>query len=605
MKRVIEFVLPLLIVSTYIKAISLSGLASVMLIRRWSMLKPLNIVFLNDYLDTLIISVSTFILTMLLAYTYRSIQTYLLLVLGTLSLILSTLSYLYPSVVLCLLIALYSVLYTSFIERDVRFTKFLRILFSTILLISLLSFLGWVLYFTHGGVNPYREPLPLQDIEAKLLYSLSTYVPIIVIIFLLMPLLIFILKPLTPIESSKPSEVLKRFSKFLKLVEADLNSLYEKRQGKLSTIFFLLGLLTPPLITISLYSENVNPSNMIVGVDILSYVDKINSILSKSSSSLEIFVNLMKTDRPLSLLIIYYSSKLLNIPIKVISMYAPCFLAPLLTVTTFFLAGKIFKNRLYASLTSFMVSLGSYTTASLYGGFLANWLGLSLTFTSITILLKALEKRSLKILATSIILSILSHLSHPIPWSFTTMVTVVYGLSLSFKKDKDWDELKLIWMYALINIFFDIIKTRIIGFSGAGLVAQSIISRELSIENLLTFWQINVFMFYFHVGGAFNFPPTYILAILGMILFLQSRSLETNYLKIWIMVGIPLYLLGPDYFQARTLQNTPIDFFASTGAVIVFYYLSRRDKISANLFLLLILITYLNNILRFAANLPF
>ncbi|MEM4000573.1 MAG: hypothetical protein QXW86_07325 [Saccharolobus sp.] len=605
MKRVLELGLPFLLIFTYMKIISLSGLASVMLIRRWSMLKPLNMVFLNDYLDTLIVSVATLILMIFLAYRYKSLQTYVLLVVSTLSLILSVASHLYSSAILSFITILYLIVYVLFIVKNAEFTEILRTFFSAILLICFLSFSGWILYLTYGGINPYRDPIPLQDIGTKLLYSFSPSVPIIAIIFLSMPLLIFVLKPLTPIEGSKPAEIFRKFKQFLRRLEVELNNLHGRMHVVWSIIFFALALLIPIFITLILYTDKVNPSNMVIGVDIMNYVNNINDVLSRSSTETEVFVNLMKTDRPLSLLLIYHISKLLNINIKTFSMYAPCFLAPLLALTTYFFSKNILKNNLYASLTSFMVSLGPYTTASLYGGFLANWIGMSLTLVSITILFKALERRSFKILTASIVLSILSHLSHPIPWSFMTATTVVYGLFSFFKKNKDRLVLRFLWIYALTNIFFDIFKTRVIGFSGASFVAQSTISAELSIENLLNFWQINVFMFYFHVGGAFNFPPVYILAILGMSLFLQWRSMKTDYLKTWIVISLPLYLLGPDFFQARTLQNIPIDFFASAGAMMVFYYLSQRDRISANLFLLLILLTYLNNILTFTVNLPF
>jgi hypothetical protein len=142
-------------------------------------------------------------------------------------------------------------------------------------------------------------------------------------------------------------------------------------------------------------------------------------------------------------------------------------------------------------------------------------------------------------------------------------------------------------------------------FTGATVVAESIVSTELSFANLVNFWPINVFMAYFHVGGAFNFPPTYIFALLGMAVFSIARFLKFDILRMWVLAGLPLYLLGPDYVQARTLQNIPIDIFASGGLVMVLEYLSLKDKILSALLLIFIYLLYLNNLLRFIVNLPF
>lgn len=605
MRKVLEFGLPFLIIFAYMKAVSFSGLASVMLIRRWSMLRPLNIVFINDYVDALLISMATLLLTILSTYKGKTRQAYILILVSMVSLLLSIASYGYISMILSFLIATWITIYLSFIKNDIEFTKMLKVFLIVLVTIGLLSFSGWILYFMNGGVNPYREPTYLQDFETKLIYSLSTYVPILATIFLLSPLLIFILKPLEPVEESRPAKLLEGFKDFLKKVSLNINNLHGIELRLWSIVLFASALLIPFLLTFQLYSKTVNPSGMIIGVDILNYVNTIDNITSNSSTDTDVFINMMKTDRPLSILLIYFASRFLGVSVKTFSMYAPCLLAPLLALTTFFLAKRIFKNNLYASLVSFMISTGPYTTASLYGGFLANWLGLSLAFTSLAILFKALEERKISILIISMLFSILSHLSHPIPWSFMIAMLTFYGILYLLRKDEAKPSFRPIWMFVLTNAAFDLVKTRVIGFSGASLTAQSIISTELSPENFLNFWQINVFMFYYHVGGAFNLPPVYILALLGMILFLQLKNMKIDCLKSWVIVGLPLYFLGPDYFQARTLQNIPIDFYTAAGTITIFYYLYERDRISANIFLLLVLLTYLNNILRFTANLPF
>jgi hypothetical protein len=280
-------------------------------------------------------------------------------------------------------------------------------------------------------------------------------------------------------------------------------------------------------------------------------------------------------------------------------------LSPLLILSIYYLASKLFKDRLYSSLTCFLTATGPFTTASLYGGFLANWLGLSLAYLSLAILIKSTEQNSVRLLTASIFLSILSHLAHPVPWNFLILATILTAVLLAFRRHSDGRILKLAATFIIANILYDLLKTRVLGFAGATVVAQSIISTELSINNLVNFWPINVFMTYFHVGGAFNFPPTYFLALIGMVLFSLVKSLKLDILKMWVVAGLPLYLLGPDYVQARTLQNIPVDFFASAGFLVISNYLSSRDRFSPIFFIVFIYVLYLNNLLRFTVNLPF
>jgi len=220
-------------------------------------------------------------------------------------------------------------------------------------------------------------------------------------------------------------------------------------------------------------------------------------------------------------------------------------------------------------------------------------------------LLKSVESYSVKALLLSVLLSILSHLAHPVPWNFLMAAVVLTALVSVARRNSVRGVLKLLVIFIVVNLLYDFVKTRVLKFSGATAVAESIVSTELSFDNLVNFWPINVFMVYFHVGGAFNFPPTYVFALLGMIVFSVIRFLKFDIMRMWVLAGLPLYLLGPDFVQARTLQNIPIDVFASGGLAIVLEYLSLKDRLLPSLLLVFIYLLYLNNLLRFVVNLPF
>jgi hypothetical protein len=218
---------------------------------------------------------------------------------------------------------------------------------------------------------------------------------------------------------------------------------------------------------------------------------------------------------------------------------------------------------------------------------------------------KSLEKGSSKLLSASIILSLLSHLAHPAPWSFLVTSTIILLIVVPLiGRSHEKNLVRFTGTFTVVNVLFDFIKTRILQFAGASQTAQSIVSTQLQLSNLANFWSINMFTVYHYIGGVYNFPLEYLLAILGAILLSASRSTKLDLLKLWILIGIPLYLLGPDAAQVRTLQNIPVDFFASAGALAIIKYLSSKDKTLPSLFIILIYLLYLNNIFRFAANLP-
>ena len=604
MKKVIEVLCPILLFSSYLKLVSLSGVASIFMIHRWSMVRPLSIVFVNDFVDCLVVALVALAISILLAYRHRTSTSFLFIILSLLSVIFSISALYLYSISLSLLVGFLTLIYASLLKKDIALAPILRWLLLLLVIVEVLGFSGWLLYLANSGINPYTEPTPLQDLEANIIHSISPLTPILMTVFMLSIFLIIIVKPLKPVEGSRPAEQLERVKAFLENVAKYMNQRVE-RHYPWNLILLSSSFVLPVLVVFLLYSPIVNPSSMIVGVDILHYVNYLSHVRDCSQNSLEILHNMLSGDRPLTFLTIYSISILSGLDFKTVSMYLPVILSPLLIFSIYYLASTLFKDRFYSSLTCFLTATGPFTTASLYGGFLANWLGLSLAYLSLAIMIKSIEQNSVRLLAASILLSMLSHLAHPVPWNFLIAATMLAAIVLIMRKQGDRRILKLTATFIIANILYDLIKTRILGFSGATMVAQSIASTELSVNNLVNFWPINVFMTYFHVGGAFNFPLTYFFAIIGMMLLSLVKQFKLDVMKMWVVAGLPLYLLGPDYVQARTLQNVPVDFFASAGFLATLAYLSARDKLSPTLFIIFIYLIYINNLLRFTVNLPF
>ena len=607
MKKITEVFCAILLFSSYLKLISLSGAASIFMIHRWSMLRPLSIVFVNDFVDCLVVALIGLTTSILVTYRHRTPASFLSIILSLLSVIFSVSALYLYSISLSLLVGLLTLTYACLLKKAIALAPILRWLLLLLVIVEVLGFSGWLLYLANGGINPYTDPIPLQGLEAKTIHSLSPLTPVLETIFMLSIFLIIIVKPLKPIEGSRPAEQLERVKTFLENVARRMDQ-RGGRHDPWSLILLSSSFILPVLAVFLVYSPIVNPSSMTVSVDIVYYVNwvsRLSQVIDYPGNGLEILYSVLRGDRPLTLLIIYSISTLFGLDFKTTSIYLPVILSPLLTLSTYYLASKLFKDRLYSSLTCFLTATGPFTTASLYGGFLANWLALSLAYLSLAVMIRSIERNSIGLLAASIFLSVLSHLAHPAPWNFLIAATTLAAMLLAARKHIDRRMLKLTATFIIINILYDLVKTRFLGFSGATTVAQSIMSRQLSVNNLVNFWPINVFMTYFYVGGALNFPPTYFFAVIGMILLSLVKRFKLDVVKMWVVAGLPLYLLGPDFVQARTLQNIPIDFFASAGFLVALNYLSARDKPSVVLFMIFIYLLYINDLLRFTVNLPF
>ena len=604
MKRLIEVLLPILIVFSYLKVLSLSGAASILMIRRWSMAKPLSIVFINDFTDCLAIAFIALMVSVLLAHRHGKYLSFLLISVSAASIVFLVSSLYFYSALISLLVGLFSTVYAAFLKKEISLTSLARYLFSLLLLIEAVGLVGWILYLLHGGINPYTEPFPLQDFETKIIYSLSSLTPVLATLFMLSILLLIIVKPLKPIEGSRPAELLDRFKAFIRDAVSNLSK-HSEKYGAWSNVFLFSALIIPVLATFLLYTPIVNPSNMTVSVDILHYVNFLRHARESSQNDLEFLYRVLSSDRPLTLLMIYSISRIFAVDFRIVSIYLPMIISPFFMLSLYYLALNLFRNKLYSSLACFLAATGPFTTASFYGGFLANWLGLSLAYLSLAMMVKSIEQYSMRPLLLSILLSILSHLAHPVPWNFLIAAATLTALLAVAQRNSRRGILKFLAAFVAINLLYDFTRTRVLKFTGATVVAESILSTELSPGNLVNFWPINVFTIYFHVGGAFNFPPTYIFALLGMVVFSIARFSKFDILKMWVLAGLPLYLLGPDYVRARTLQNIPIDIFASGGLAVALEYLSFRDRILSVLLLVFIYLLYLNNLLRFIVNLPF
>ncbi|MHC1627871.1 MAG: hypothetical protein ACXQTI_03460, partial [Candidatus Nezhaarchaeales archaeon] len=117
MKKVIEVLCPILLFSSYLKLVSLSGVASIFMIHRWSMVRPLSIVFVNDFVDCLVVALVALAISILLAYRHRTSTSFLFIILSLLSVIFSISALYLYSVSLSLLVGFLTLIYASLLKK--------------------------------------------------------------------------------------------------------------------------------------------------------------------------------------------------------------------------------------------------------------------------------------------------------------------------------------------------------------------------------------------------------------------------------------------------------------------------------------------------------
>ncbi|RLE55068.1 MAG: hypothetical protein DRJ26_01155 [Candidatus Methanomethylicota archaeon] len=325
------------------------------------------------------------------------------------------------------------------------------------------------------------------------------------------------------------------------------------------------------------YTPKINPQRVPVGVDIRYYARWVHDLEQNIGSALTIAGG----SRPTILLLIFGFKLLSGLDAVEAVKLTPIILNPLLVLATYYMIMKTTGDQEWAALSALITSVGLKVTVNMYSYFLANTLALIFQFTSIALLVVALEKSDKISLMAAIGLTTAVIFTHP--WSFTQYYAAI-ALSLIIQvlnriRNTSWNEkkVKMLIVFLAATGAIDIVKELLIGVGGYK-ATQGTVVRQPILVNLLEFWSNNIFAFRLLYGGYLSNTILIALATLGTYALKRSGEFQEIITNLLITTSL-VYPLVCGSLQSRLVFNLPVEVLAAYGLL----YIMRKPTLSSRL----------------------
>ncbi|HYY91347.1 MAG TPA: hypothetical protein VE955_05105 [Candidatus Dormibacteraeota bacterium] len=336
----------------------------------------------------------------------------------------------------------------------------------------------------------------------------------------------------------------------------------------LSSPRLLLGaaVLVSILIVLIPYRPDLNPTANLVGVDSPLYAGWISQMLLRpTAQALQYsFVEGLEGSRPLLLLLIYPIA-LAGASASQVIEYLPVLLAPLLSLSTYIFVRYGYGSPHLAALTSLFTPISFYTTVGLWGGYYANWLGLSFAYLFMTCLLLFSKTPSRLNLAAMFSASFALFLAHPWTWVLVVTVSLVFAISL-WRETRNRIQLESVIGIILTGIIVDFLKSFV--FTTRTVAADIATKSPSGIGSLHGFWNNLVLALLYTHGG---FLGNWVILGLGLlaVLALRYRERFERLLMLWIAVPSVPFAIMDSYHQARIVYDLPIPVLMSIAVLFL------------------------------------
>jgi len=344
------------------------------------------------------------------------------------------------------------------------------------------------------------------------------------------------------------------------------------RSFKISMIIILFSVLSALFIGYYNYAAAGAYNSSFLGVDVPHYVKDLNYMLNSSVS--EAFSYASRNDRFLYLVFQYLCFQVSgSSPEVFVGYYMPVILTILLMISTFLLVSV--RGLLQAS-TAMLVTVFSFqVTVGFYAGFFANWFALTFLYIFYGLLTRVLKgkNRSPFMLVLSAVSSVTVLYTHPWTWILLVMMILsaylVTTLLLVYFRRKDihdylW-ELKFLATLLAFNLVMFYVKG-LLNIGGGARIGGYVNVKTFkpSVWNAFLLKHFLDRTFNWYVGGFYAYAPTIILAILGILSFLDYENRYNMLLLNWMLVASAMIIVDFPW-QARFLYLTPFNIYVSLG----------------------------------------
>lgn len=323
------------------------------------------------------------------------------------------------------------------------------------------------------------------------------------------------------------------------------------------------------------YLGAVNPSSTLVGVDVRSCYSHLLQNMPVSSPCGNIPVS-YAGERAGALWVLEGLVALtgsVNVALEV----APALWGAFLAVATFLLVKEGTGDGLTAGVAALLTGVSLQVVAGIDAGLLADWLGLSLAFLFLAIVLRGMRTRKLWYLAPAFLVFVALLFTHPWTWSVTLGALGLFlnvdiaQAAASHRLRARKFELTLALSLVVLGAVADLGRAFLPAGSGFALSLSTVLP-FLSPSNVPIVASNLVESLGTYLGGAQANPLWFLLGTVGALSIPSLQGRFGKLLLCWVgAVSIGVVLVGPpsNLLQSRMIYDTPIQIFAAIGVVAV------------------------------------
>ncbi len=351
-------------------------------------------------------------------------------------------------------------------------------------------------------------------------------------------------------------------------------------------LLFAVSVAASILLAFAPYRPDLNPNNVLVGIDSPLYVTWINQMLARPiPQALQYsFVEGLDGSRPLLLMILYAIASLGVSPTQIIE-YLPMVLAPLLSLSTYIFVRFGQGSPGLAGLTALFTPFSFYVTVGLWGGYYANMLALILVYPFLTLLILFSRSPSTPTYGLMFVLSVALFLIHPWTWALIVTACLVFGVSI-------WREtglsvhLKSITGIVIAGIVLDLLKSTVFA---TRTVAADLATKVPTSGQVASFWTNLVGGLLYTHGGLLG---NWIILALGLLttFALRFKDWFERLVILWVGAASIPFLLLDSYSQSRILYDLPIPVLMSTTMLFLMPAIGTKNVRWPGIILILVLV---------------
>ena len=321
------------------------------------------------------------------------------------------------------------------------------------------------------------------------------------------------------------------------------------------------------------YLPALNAQGRFVGIDAVRYYDRAKNF------SFERWV--LRSDRPLTYLLIYAASRLVGAEVAVKALPLACSVA--LAASSYFFMREYSGSMLAALSAAILAAASPTTTVAMFAGFYSNWISYSASLAALTLALK--YRRRVKLLPLAALAATASMLLHPYHWAVLTFSSTLLLAEMVFRRDLDGGLAALSLAAPQLTAF---LLMSAIGFNPVAIYANRFIGFLLQVSSnpLLAFsaamptegmrmkwWEAAVFYSYNYAGGGLIDTPLLLLALLGVAaLGAVGDAFRRGVLVYWLVPCTVLMLVTP---HTRNMYEIPVYVYATLGLLVLQRFVDR------------------------------